>query len=191
VLRAGLFVVLFLSLLSSGENYYKEGKKVYDKLCIGCHQLTIPAEKGPSLQMVVNRLKIMTRSKSMSPYFQRGVILGYIRNYTLHPKMMRGASQGLEFSQYKEMPSIKGKLTKEELNAAAIWLYDNFIVTKPKEFEEIAKDMSIGDSALEESEESGIWSLFTLQDIIVAISLLFIALIFAYAANRRDEKDER
>ena len=184
-----LFFLLVLTGLNAGENYTKEGKKVYDKLCTGCHRLTIPAEKGPSLQMVANRLKKMTKTKKMSPDFQRGVVLGYIRNYTLHPKLMRGAAQGLLFSQYKDMPSIKGKLTREELNAAAIWLYDNFVVTEPQEFKDLALELEkIEKENVTTVEENSLLSFFNTQDLIVVGVLVFFALIANVLMGRKKEE---
>ena len=187
-----LVFILAITALHAGENYTKEGKKVYDKLCTGCHRLTIPAEKGPSLQMVANRLKKMTKTKKMSPDFQRGVVLGYIRNYTLHPKLMRGAAQGLLFEQYKDMPSIKGKLTREELNAAAIWLYDNFIISEPPEFKQLATELEkIEAENTPKVDDNGIMSWFNTQDLIVVGLLVLFALIAnVFTGNKKDESGE-
>jgi mono/diheme cytochrome c family protein len=125
------FLILSLSLFAS-----ENGEKVYEKHCSKCHIKESVSQaqtvkrmgnlKAPPFIEVSNRLKEQIVIKSGDEDIHREVVIAFIKHYIQNPDMMIGMCNPGAFERFGEMPSLKAKLTDQEMQTVAEWLYDNY-----------------------------------------------------------------
>jgi len=114
-----------------------EGEKVFDKVCAACHIKTITKEetmkrfntlKAPPMIEVSNQLKKNIKIvDDLDDEIHRAVVIAFIKDYAIYPHMDKAMCESMALEHFNLMPSQKGKLTEEELNAVAAWTYDYYI----------------------------------------------------------------
>ncbi len=125
----------FILLLGYSLFASEAGEQVYEKHCAKCHIKEITKAqtlkrlntlKAPPMIEVSNRLKEQIIIKSNDEDIHRGVVIAFVKHYIENPDMMIGMCNPAAFDKFDEMPSLKGKLTEEEKQAVAQWLYDYY-----------------------------------------------------------------
>jgi len=131
--------ILFLSLLSSAL-FAVDGYEVYKQNCKSCHiEMISKAEvlkniskmKAPPMVEVSARLKENIKTTDEEDDVDRHLFILFVKDYIVNPNLDFSMCHAGALERFGTMPSLKGKITKEEANAVAIWLYDHY---EDKEF---------------------------------------------------------
>lgn len=125
--------ILFLSLMLGVSA--SDGYKVYQKNCQQCHvEIMERSEvlkhlktlKAPPMIEVSNRLKENVIIKDDDMDVKRRVIVAFIKDYVEHPSIQYSMCHPMALEKFGTMPSLKGKLSEEEKQAVAEWVYDRY-----------------------------------------------------------------
>ena len=117
-----------------------DGEKVFEKVCASCHIKMITKEetkkifktvKAPPMVEVSNQLKKNIKIvDDIDDDIHRAVVIAFIKDYVIYPHMDKAMCEAMALEKFDLMPSLKGKLSEEELNAVAAWVYDFYIGKK-------------------------------------------------------------
>jgi len=117
-----------------------DGKKIFAKNCIGCHNPNISKKEAlanfdklpaPPMLDMINRVKDGIIVKSEDKEQHRAVVVAFVKDYVRRPELMKSFCSPVALDQFGVMPPIM-HLNEKELNAVAEWLYDS---TEGKKFE--------------------------------------------------------
>jgi len=112
-----------------------DGYSVYKKVCAKCHVQEIGKKetlrilstlKAPPMIEVANRLKENIIIADDDEDVHREVIIAFIKHYIDNPSIMYSMCHAMALEKFDVMPSLKGKLTDEEKQAVAEWVYDYY-----------------------------------------------------------------
>ena len=136
-----ILILLFAAaaaLLGAEENI--DGEKVFDKACASCHIKMITAEetkkvfktlKAPPMVEVSGQLKKNIKIvEDIDDEIHRAVVIAFIKDYVFYPHLDKSMCQAMALERFDLMPSLKGKLSEEELNAVSAWVYDFYVGKK-------------------------------------------------------------
>ena len=117
-----------------------DGEKVFEKACASCHikMITKPelmkvmkTVKAPPMIEVSSQLKDNIKIvEDIDDEIHRAVVIAFIKDYVDYPHLDKSMCTGAALDRFGLMPSLKGKLSEEELNAVAAWVYDYYIDKK-------------------------------------------------------------
>jgi len=129
-----IFMVSSLFLLAN------EGKMLYDKHCLSCHKTFIPMSKlkenfldknntllklkAPTLNQLSYRLKQRIGDPKGDEDMHRMEVGAFMSDYVLHPDKAKSVCLEDIIKHFKTMPSLKGKVSNDELEEIATYLYD-------------------------------------------------------------------
>ena len=137
-----VFIVLMIFSLTAvwAEEKAVDGEKVFDRMCASCHIKNITKEetmksfkrlKAPPMIEVSGHLKNnITITDDLDDEIHRAVVIAFIKDYVEYPHLDKAMCEAMALERFSLMPSLKGKLTAEELNAVAAWTYDYYIGKK-------------------------------------------------------------
>jgi len=136
-----LWLILLMGAVSlMGAEQKVDGEKVFDKACASCHIKMITAEetkkvfktiKAPPMVEVSGQLKKNIQIvDDIDDEIHRAVVIAFIKDYVMYPHLDKSMCEGMALEKFGLMPSLKGKLSDEELNAVAAWVYDFYIGKK-------------------------------------------------------------
>jgi len=117
-------LILFINPVMADENDTKEVQVLIQNNCASCHTLgmlhpsTISSLPAPPMNAVIFHLKSEHKSYEKQKKF--------IVNYALEPKPEQSVCDMTKVKKFGVMPSLKGKISKENLNRIAIHLLANF-----------------------------------------------------------------
>ncbi len=131
-----LFTILLLfSLLSANE-----GEEVYHQKCASCHKLyiapsillenfmeknnTILHLTAPTINQIVFRLKSRIGDPKGDEDIHKMEIDSFIADYLINPDKSKSVCLPKVLKHFNTMPSLKGKITAEEIEAVSDFLYD-------------------------------------------------------------------
>ncbi len=118
----GGLLIVTLAIMAS-----ESPKELFEAKCSGCHATTMPKDiskiKAPAIMGVMRHVKMKYKNKDEGVKF----IVDYVQN----PSKDKAVCMPQRIKQFGLMPSLKGVVTKEELEEIAKWLYDNY---PPKNF---------------------------------------------------------
>jgi len=128
---------LFVSLAALGTLLLANdaGYTVYQKHCSKCHIEVITKSetlkrfkelKAPPMLEVSNRLKENVIIKDDDEDVKRRVIIAFIKDYIQNPSIDYSMCHPMAIERFDIMPSLKGKLTQDEIDAVAEWVYDRY-----------------------------------------------------------------
>jgi cytochrome c len=117
-----------------------DGEKVFDKACASCHIKMIKKSelikimktvKAPPMIEVSNQLKGNIKIvEDIDDEIHRAVVIAFIKDYVIYPHLDKSMCTGAALDRFGLMPSQKGKLSEEELNAVSAWVYDFYVGKK-------------------------------------------------------------
>ena len=105
------------------------GETVYEKHCAKCHLKVISKTdtlKHPPMAEVSNQLKTHIMIKGDDEDVHRAVVIAFIKHYIENLDIMISLCNPGALDRFGQMPSLKGKLTEEEKQTVAEWLYDYY-----------------------------------------------------------------
>ncbi|WP_456451560.1 thioredoxin family protein [Hydrogenimonas sp.] len=129
----------WLSLLLPLTLFALDGRSVYEKKCAGCHKLYVPAEElmanflehnntllhleAPTVNQLAYRLKQQIGDPKGDKDVQLMEVAAFVHEYVLAPDRQKSVCMPEVMVHFETMPSLKGKITDEELEAVAEWIY--------------------------------------------------------------------
>ena len=136
-----LWLMLLIGAVSlMGAEQKVDGEKVFDKACASCHVKMITADetkkifktlKAPPMVEVSGQLKRNIKIiEDIDDEIHRAVVIAFIKDYVMYPHLDKSMCEGMALEKFGLMPSLKGKLSDEELNAVAAWVYDFYVGKK-------------------------------------------------------------
>ncbi|MEA3492426.1 MAG: cytochrome c [Campylobacterota bacterium] len=113
----------------------KQPQQSYDAValtqqkCATCHDLSMPAdsnadEKAPPMMAVVFHLKDFI--KVNVPSAHQGKFVEFVDDYVMNPTLSKSYCDKDSLEKYGLMPSQKGNITPDELNAVSKYLYSHY-----------------------------------------------------------------
>lgn len=127
--------VLWTILTLCGLLFAADGYKVYQKQCMQCHvEMMEKSEvlrvfktlKAPPMVEVSNRLKENIRINDDDEMIKRRVVVAFVKDYIENPSIDYSMCHLGAIDRFGIMPSLKGKLTEDERQAVAEWVYDRY-----------------------------------------------------------------
>ena len=129
--------ILFIITLSLWAN---DGKVLFTKYCTSCHTPFIPMLKlkenfldhnnsllklkAPTLNQLSYRLKQRIGDPKGDEELHRMEVTAFMSDYVYNPDKDKSVCLEEILSQFKTMPSLKGKIKEEELESIGEYLYD-------------------------------------------------------------------
>jgi len=112
-------IILSLVLISSSL-FSLDGNLVYIKHCASCHKMQKPKVGllAPPMPSVSKRLQRDINSKEE--------FIAFVKDYIQNPNKEKGHCSEKAFVNLGTMPPIGKSLTKKEIGAVSLWLFENF-----------------------------------------------------------------
>ena len=106
-----------------------DGEELIEQKCAKCHNLDMPPksyknEIAPSMMAVTFHLKDFI--KSNDPSAHEGKVVAFVKDYVIEPSRGKSFCDKESLDSYGLMPSQKGNVTPEELDAIAHHMYANY-----------------------------------------------------------------
>lgn len=134
-MRITLAILLYFNVL-----YAMEGKEVYEKKCASCHQGYISMSKlkenfqdynntllkltAPTLNQLSYRLKKSIGDPKGDNEIHRMEVAAFISEYVQYPDRQKSLCLDEVMQVFKTMPSLKGKISEDELEAVSTYIYE-------------------------------------------------------------------
>jgi thioredoxin-related protein len=133
--------LLFSSLLlAEGTKVEPTGQEVYKTKCASCHQLYISPSKlienfmeqnnsilkltAPTVNQIVFRLKSRIGDPKGDQEIHRMEVDSFIADYLMNPDKEKSVCLPKVLKHFKTMPSLKGKISVDEIEAVSGFFYD-------------------------------------------------------------------
>ena len=120
--------------------FANEGKVLFEKHCVSCHTPFIPMSKlkenfldynntllklkAPTLNQLSYRLKQRIGDPKGDNDMHRMEVTAFMGDYVIHPNRDKSVCLADVMQHFKTMPSLKGKITDDELEEIGTYLYD-------------------------------------------------------------------
>lgn len=106
-----------------------DGEALLSQKCSSCHNLDMPVKNfdkdvAPAMMRVTFHLKDFI--KSSNPAEHKSKVISFVQDYALNPSTDKSLCDKQSLDEYGLMPSQKGKVTKDELEAIAGYMYDTY-----------------------------------------------------------------
>ena len=117
-----------------------EGKVLFEKYCMSCHQSFIPMSKlkenfldynntllklkAPTLNQLSYRLKQRIGDRHGDEDMHRMEVTAFMSDYVYNPSKNKSVCLDDVMLHFKTMPSLKGKVSEEALEKIGTYLYD-------------------------------------------------------------------
>jgi len=133
IVKIGLYSIILVGLLNGCmDNKPKkslDGKALLSQKCAKCHNLDMPPksyenEIAPSMMAVTFHLKDFIKSNNPSEHEDK--VVNFIKDYVINPSREKSFCDKESLDSYGVMPSQKGNVTKDELDAIAHYMYQTF-----------------------------------------------------------------
>ncbi|MEA2110769.1 MAG: c-type cytochrome [Campylobacterota bacterium] len=126
---------LLLLLIAGAVVSAADGYEVYKKHCMSCHvemisvketKRTFKTLKAPPMVEVSNKIKENIIVKDDDEDIHRHLVTLFIKDYIENPALDYSMCHAMALERFGVMPSLKGKLNSDEINAVAEWIYDRY-----------------------------------------------------------------
>lgn len=127
--------LLLTSLMLVTSLMAADGYKVYQSKCMVCHvEMMSKAETlknidklvAPPMVEVSARLKDNIKTTDDEDDVNRYLFILFVKDYIVNPKLDNSMCNTGAIEKFGTMPSLKGKITQDEEQAVAEWLYDRY-----------------------------------------------------------------
>jgi thioredoxin-related protein len=130
---------LWIGLILPWVIFAMDGERVYEQKCASCHQRYIPADvlmknfmeqnnrllhlKAPTINQLAYRLKQRIGDPTGDKEIQLMEVTSFIHDYILEPDRSKSICVPEVLAHFETMPSLKGKIHDEEIEAVSEWIY--------------------------------------------------------------------
>ncbi len=134
-LLRGIFALFFFSFIFSTTLFALNGENIFKSKCASCHKLYIPVEKikenliqknqilhlkAPSLNMMAwAMLRGPKRLGAGDSEFLEDEVIDFLTEYLYNPNKENSLCEPQMMQYYDKKPSMKGKVSQEEIKALA------------------------------------------------------------------------
>ncbi len=127
--------IVISSLLFSINLFATDGYEVYKKNCMSCHVeimqkgealKNLKSMKAPPMVEVSSRLKENIIIKDDEDDIHRHLFILFVKDYITNPIIGKSMCNAGALERFGVMPSLEGKISNEEKQAVAEWLYDRY-----------------------------------------------------------------
>ncbi|WP_052746162.1 thioredoxin family protein [Sulfurovum lithotrophicum] len=135
-----LFRSVVVGMACVASLYADRGESVYRTICSKCHQLHIAEEKlaenffeanntllklkAPTISQISRSMKEKIGDPRSDEEIQRLEVSSFIADYIIYPDKSKSVLNPKIGKCFKTMPSLKGKLTTEDIEAISNFVYD-------------------------------------------------------------------
>ncbi len=128
----GILLLFFWAGCSSDTDTSKknlDGEVLIAQKCAKCHNLEMPPQSyeneiAPSMMAVTFHLKDFIHSNDPSEHEAK--IVEFVKDYVIEPSRDKSFCDKISLDSYGLMPSQKGQVTKDELEAIAHYMYETY-----------------------------------------------------------------
>ena len=123
-------VLLFFAGCSQGKKENNlDGKKLLEQKCIKCHNISLPPktfedEIAPPMMAVAFHVRSFIKTGDESQRIPKAI--SFVKDYVVSPSESKSFCDKESLKSYGIMPSQKGKVTQEELQAIAEYMFSHF-----------------------------------------------------------------
>jgi len=120
---------IFLTSAFLTLSLFGNGAEIYQNNCASCHTKILSKEyvlkniktlKAPPMIEVVQNIK--SELKIEDEDIEYKVMTAFIRDYIKYPDMMGGFCSPFVYDIFGEMPSLKGKISQENIDEVSNWI---------------------------------------------------------------------
>ncbi len=129
-----IFLASLLLLLFSGCSQEKrannlDGKKLLKQKCSKCHNIDLPPktyedEKAPPMMAVAFHVRSFIQTGDESQRIPKAI--AFVKDYVVAPSASKSFCDKASLKIYGVMPSQKGKVSQDELQAIAEYMFSHF-----------------------------------------------------------------
>ena len=128
-----LLLSLLLMLVGCSQEHksvsHLDGKSLLTKKCATCHNLemppmTTPDEIAPPMMAVA--FHVYDFVKVSTPAERQAKAMAFVKDYVISPSKEKSFCDAKSLESYGVMPSQKGKVTEDELEAISIYMFDHY-----------------------------------------------------------------
>jgi len=106
-----------------------DGKKLLEQKCASCHDLTMPPrllpdELAPPIMAVSFHMPNFMEPKDESQRIPMAI--AFVTDYVLNPSLEKSYCDEESIKKYGLMPSLKGKVTEDEVRAIASYMFEHY-----------------------------------------------------------------
>ena len=133
VTRSSLLFLLILLMTGCTQEHkaanHLDGKVLLEVKCAACHNLdmppvTTPDEPAPPIMAVA--FHVYDFVKVSTPAERHSKAVAFVKDYVVSPSKEKSFCDAKSLEQYGVMPSQKGKVSIEELEAIASYMFDHY-----------------------------------------------------------------
>lgn len=162
-----LSILVLFGFISLQTVYADRGEEVYQKVCSQCHELYIPEAKlvknfmesnntllklkAPPLSMISAQMKAKIGDPEADEDIHRMEVSAFIADYIIYPDKKKSVLHPKVGESFGTMPSLKGKLSPEDIEAISNFVYD--LDEKIKQEKKV--DYTSFDNALKKAKKEG------------------------------------
>jgi cytochrome c len=108
-----------------------DGQKLLEQKCSACHNLDLPPktyadEKAPPMMAVAFHIKDFIHATNESEKIPKAI--DFVKDYVVNPSASKSFCDKKSLQTYGVMPSQKGKVTQDELQAIAEYMFEHYTV---------------------------------------------------------------
>jgi len=142
-------LIILLSIFSGCENKdtnkpQLDGKKLIKQKCSRCHNLDLPPktyedEKAPPMMAVTFHIKDFIKVSNDSEKIPKAI--EFVKDYVIYPSVSKSFCDKQSLKTYGVMPSQKGKVTQDELEAIATYMFEHFTMQNLNDAQELQRKL--------------------------------------------------
>jgi len=135
-----ILLSMLLCTLSMVSSYADRGKDVYNNICSKCHEGYLPEEqlsqnfleqnntllnlKAPTISQISLHMKQKIGDPRSDEDIRRMAVSAFIADYIIYPDKQKSVLNPAVGKFFETMPSLKGKLNTEDIEAISNYVYD-------------------------------------------------------------------
>jgi cytochrome c len=124
-----LTLVFFTACNEPANTKHLDGKKLLEQKCSKCHNLDLPPqtfkdEVAPPMMAVAFHIVGFTQVNIESQRIPKAI--AFVKDYVVNPAASKSYCDKESLKSYGVMPSQKGKVTQDELEAIATYMFEHF-----------------------------------------------------------------
>ncbi len=133
-------ILIVLGMFCTVLVHADRGEDVYNNICSQCHQLYVPNDqlvknffesnntllklKAPTISQISYSMKQKIGDPREDADIQKMEVSSFIADYIIYPDKQKSVLNPNIGKHFKTMPSLKGKLTTEDIEAISNFVYD-------------------------------------------------------------------
>jgi len=130
-LSFALSLILLFGGCNEKKNLHLDGEKLLKEKCSQCHNLDLPPktfadEKAPPMMAVAFHIKDFMPASNESEKIPKAI--EFVKDYVINPSAEKSFCDKKSLETYGVMPSQKGLVTQDELQAIAEYMFEHYTV---------------------------------------------------------------